>query len=792
MLDISGDVRSACKKFDDAKRELDRAHEYLRVTFEREVHSTTKRIESIARQPAIFNAIQCAAPSLAEMLVRHEAPSDRSSRRGIRHDRLARFVYRAAAKTSPYSTFTLTGKVTKTGGVNPDYIANSDIELVRQIDGRLLSAVVADIVRNWSESRRAKWRVNPSLTKRSPSEHGYLVLAEPPAESIRSLPALPLLDYLYGRRYQAPVIFEELEKDTSDALGIPMKQVRMALASARSAGILQCETPISAITSDPLGAILTWASDISDTDAPPYSEHLESLRDYVIRRDNLTNDNRLERAALRQRAITDAEKVADTLDSRDIDVYVHESSQISPAVACTRPSAHALRTIAAAYAWLSLLDIKLPARLMLGQYISKKYGTARIPLLDLYLDYELLNRNADRKNVADYAYWFDRSMRQPEGFRDTSQVPEVIRRLGELRDRQRSLVDAMNLVDGTIQIPLNVIEDAIRATPDELMCRQGGTAYLQQTDQGSAEWVVNVFHGGNGRGYARMDYLRAAAVGGEESLDVARSDETKHAIAQRRDQKAALLAEYSGIHGSSLNLRTPVLDAVIDYPYTAAGDGSTRRRIPIADIAVEIDHGDQLAHMVVANTGERVTPVHVGMMADHQLSPLATFMERYFGETYLMHPSSPPFASSFELASLRGITEIPRIQVGDIIVRRHRWIVQENSLPSIDAHTSDLNRWLALRNWFAQHGLPPRCYLRIWPGLTGANAPAEAKSRKPTYFDIDSWWSVAPLARRELRGGFIVMDEALPDVGRFKDRTRCSELLVEFESWFGSYAGGYR
>ncbi|WP_147680661.1 lantibiotic dehydratase [Actinomyces ruminicola] len=790
LIGVSLKVSSARDAFEVAKHDLYEAYRGLRTTFEEEVGSTAEHLEVIAKNPEISNAIQCAAPSLAELLVNSGQSSERTSLRGIRHDRLARFVYRAAAKTSPYSTFTLTGKVAKNQGTPLANVAPNDVQLVRQIDGRLVAAVAADVARNVSESDRVKWRVNPSLTQRRPAENGYLVLAEPPAESIRSMPRLPLLDYLYERRHQSPVAFEELESETAYALRISLAEARSALVSARAVGILQCEVPISEITLDPLGMILAWIGDLGDVAEPPYAAQLSSLRRYLNRSDNLVGGSTSEHLASRQNAISDAETIAADLNIRDIDVYIHESSQIHPAVSCVKPDANVLRTVSAAYAWLSLLDTKLPARLMFGNYVAEKYGTDRVPLLDLYLDYERLIRDNDDTRHAEYAYWFNKSMPQPESFHDSDRLPESIRRLRDLRSRQQALVDATRPIDGIIRIPLSVLEDFMRKAPKALMCRQGGTAYLQQADQHSGEWVVNVFHGGNGRGYARMDYLRAAAVGVDESFVTSRGEANERPIRRGRDGGARLLAEYSGIHGSSLNMRVPVLDVVIDYPYVAAEDGSGRRRVQIADIAVEYDRCDELAYMVVAATGERLTPVHLGMMADYQLSPLARFMERFFGETYLLHPSNPPFASSFSLASLRGITEIPRLQVGDVVVRRRRWIVEAGILPSYDSHASDLDRWLTLRDWFEQNGLPSRCYLRSWPGLGSAEASVDTKSRKPMYFDLDSWWCIAPMIKRDMRVGFLVLDEALPDIGRHKDQARCSELLVEFASWFGTHSGG--
>jgi hypothetical protein len=187
-----------------------------------------------------------------------------------------------------------------------------------------------------------------------------------------------------------------------------------------------------------------------------------------------------------------------------------------------------------------------------------------------------------------------------------------------------------------------------------------------------------------------------------------------------------------------------------------------------------------LIELFDARCGTRIEPAHVGMLADYQLPPLARFVERVFGDAYLLHPSTPPFASDLALDRLTDITRIPRVQIDDVVIQRRRWIFPSAVLPRPRAGEHSTGYLHSLQEWFVAHELPPTAFVRAWGQELRGN---KVKSRKPMLLDLDSWWTVTELLRHSTGADFIVLDEALPDPFGRDLGAAAVELLVEVPAY---------
>ncbi|WP_232009932.1 lantibiotic dehydratase [Actinomyces howellii] len=747
-------------------------------------------MEKLALLPPLINALEWSAPSLAQALRRTSNGEKMDPlRNGVRHDRLARFIYRALTKTSPYSTFTLSAPVSN-DGVPLSSVQDRDIFLVRQIDGRILAAVISEVMASTGENSKSYVRVNPSLTSRKSKDSGYIVIGPLPKEQVRLLKSSPVLDVLHETMSAEPILRSDLIPHVAQGLGVGRNEADRVITAALTAGVLQVDPPITENTIAPVETLRDWVVGlVDDNQAVPYLRELNALTQFLAKPEKITDAHLPKRNDGRTAAIRSTDRIIESLGINEIEQSLHESSQVSLAVRCRTPNMAVAKNIAATYAWLSLGDPGLPGRLALGQYANERIPGEAVSLVEFYFDYQTYLRKADKNDISSYAFWFAPSMPQPENLALSKSVPTVLHELAKFRQHQKMIVEHASDEDNILRISEATVEKELSSIPRHMICTQGCTAYIQDVgDDVVDKWVINVLHGGNGRGHARYDYLRTQVPTTDQQLyhyqeyrngnEVTRPKRMHTSVS---DPNAAY-AEYSGLHGSSLNFRAPVLDAVIDYPYTAL-DARDRSIIPISSIDVCLDRRDTTVYLSDRRTGRKVIPAHLGMAADYQLSPFARFIERFFGETFLMHPSNPPFASSFELSSLGEITEVPRVEVGSLIVRRKRWILRAGIVREDTQCTSEVERWQHVRRFFWEHDLPQRGYMRVWPSYR-ENVAKSDKSRKPMYYDLDSWWTVCRVPRWLETDGFLVIDEAVPDVYTTASQDRCTELVAEYSSYF--------
>lgn len=741
----------------------------VELVFAADHDRTRALLAELARSPLVRNGILHSAPSLEALM---DTPTwAQSTASDKRATRLAQFVYRAAAKTSPFSTFTCTGRpgaeITMEATSVP---VPSATRLVRQLDGKIWALLLHNLEERPEIAAAWQLRPNPSLTF-LPALDKFALLGPPPAEELRLLPDHPLIRRVaamdpdpapfldWAKRLTGPRSAGSVEQDSGE---VPML-VR--------AGVLHPVAPVSENTDQPLEDLLRWLDDHELTDTLPYAKILRRVSAALA---PSPSPSPLDPVTLGNTHHALLEAVSDLVtglghDTRDLGAdlqLVHESAVLeSPVLTASIPSPEQLSTIAAARSWLSVLDLKWPGRLAVATYADAVMPPAgSMPLLDLYRRVHHELRRGDGELARHLRTWFSAVPVQPGPLTPTDQLDDTLRTLAQ--ERQRCIQLATTAPEaGTTKLQLTEVIAHLTTRPEALRSTAPAAVYLQATGAADSRWVVNVMHGGHGRGRARTDHLMRCAGLSPAPIHLPETPGT-------------LPAEYSGTHGSSLNARRPVLPAAIDYPYTPTV-ASDQQRIPVSRLHVRRTAGG-LIELFDARCGTRIEPAHVGMLADYQLPPLARFVERVFGDAYLLHPSTPPFASDLALDRLTDITRIPRVQIDDVVIQRRRWIFPSAVLPRPRAGEHSTGYLHSLQEWFVAHELPPTAFVRAWGQELRGN---KVKSRKPMLLDLHSWWTVTELLRHSTGADFIVLDEALPDPFGRDLGAAAVELLVEVPAY---------
>ncbi|WP_158252766.1 lantibiotic dehydratase [Cryobacterium sp. N21] len=720
----------------------------------------------LASDPHVLHGLLTAAPSL-ELVLARRALDGRPLEKKIAM-RLATFLARVAAKTSPYSTFTRTAQgslTTKPKG--------SDVQLkptvpVLQLDGRLWTLILEDIRHNAAFEPHLFIRVNPSANE---TQHGIEFVGSTPRESILRMPSSGLLRTMLNIPSKPQSVggwaqtLEEHGVGRTDALDM--------VRSLLQAGFLQSNVPVSDNALRPLTALNDWLSTLDRvvTQALSYGHVLEQLQNDLEECSLTIFDQTAQRERI-TRAIRSASTILalvappDLAHSISVDV-IHESAVVLDAdwSVSTDGWGDALPELDVARSWLSQFDPKLPGRLAVEDFAASFMAPGeRTSLLEFYRAISTALQTPESPRTAPLKKYFSRIPRQPV-VGDAADPPRL-RQLAALRADSFRLVDQFTF-GGHSVIPPAEVTKVFASWPRWLGIPESAACYVQPIARINAPCLlaINVIHGGNGRGRARTNFML-------------RSVDAEFPVLSQSRQTNARQAEYSGTHGSSLNVRGSTTEWEIDYPFTYSAR-PLAERIPISALAVERpSSGDGLV-LIDDRFDSVVVPAHVGMLADYQLPPLARFLERVFANTYLLHPSAPPFASNFRLDEIEETVVVPRIQVGRVVIQRQRWIVPAPLFPAQDASESRPVFWYRLREWFASSAIPERSFARAWGQELSGD---KAKSRKPVFLDLDSWWGIADYLRHGQNCDFYVFDEALPDPMDGDPSEFVSEILIESQT----------
>ena len=734
---------------------------------------TSKRAEllRVSGDPGFRHALSLASPSLFDELAKWRAGPNRQPKPQTLV-RLAKYVSRAVAKTSPYSTFTVSGFGTWADRPDDTWSgAGWATGCVLELDGRYLQTVSRLLARRPEIAAMASVRLNPSARR---TESAIEFIGPPPAESIVTLSRTPALGacldvLLAGSALTRDRLVTSLADTTT---GADPTDVARFVARLIDIGLVEAYLPISDHAADPMGELARWLSSAVGPAVDQLTALVADVGHHLGRPIEIADlDGSRQRHHDLDKAMS---RLGDELgvqeflpDGAAVTHAPHEAavaldSVVSCGVPAWRPM---LADLDVVRRWLAVFDSKLPIQLALGTFVGERFGAGcRIPFAVLHraVQQELGAATANiTPAAADLRVLLNASSMLVAPSLADRALPRL-RMLDELRTEARTL--AMSS-DESIWLDPALVAKQIASWPGWARRQRSSACYVQvEPSSGELRLVLNVMHGGHGRGRSRLRHQIRRAGGTPPELNLPVTG------------PGVVLAELSGLMGSTLNVRAPSLPYEIDYPCTVS-DRPDHERIPLSDLLVCHDPETDLISLYSQRLDATVVPAHLGMFAEFQLPPTARFLERAFAPAYLVHPSTPPLATRPSDGGSDKVTTSPRIEVGQVVVQRARWYVPVRQVPERKAGEPDAAFLIRLVAWLSEHRIPQRCFLRIWgTDLRGA----AAKARKPIYLDFANWFLVALFEREVGAAELVVFEEALPALRDAQSPTPGRPTVTEF------------
>lgn len=727
--ELADRVREWTEHWEDRERARARLPDVLAA----EARTAWGELRKLAAAPTVRHALAHASPALSEELEKWLADPDRRPRTKTLAG-LLRYVVRAAAKTSPFSTFTIVhsvhwtpeGPALRVPDAEPQVVVEADVGL------RLL---VESVLPHWPALAAARV-VRLSPTVRSESDT-LAFTGTGQGEPNRALDRTATLDALVdllraeqGARWD--VVAEKLA-------GQDRAQVEKLLAGMTRIGLTETAIPVSDQSSRPFGDLADWASAEGVADVAWPLDRLQRELDPV---EPLGAGDPAAGGCARVGHRLGAELPAlglPVMTLTELRRRVLRESALGPPVDCGLLAwKSALADLELVRRWLAVHDPMLPLRLTLAACVRRWFGPGgEAPLLEVH-------RRVRAEKAAD-----PKSPLRPDFLeRPDPLVDAADPRLRLLRDLRTTAVHVLSGGPAAVEAMLASLPVCVR-DPGPVAC------YVQPVAAADGlRLVLNAAHGGHGRGQGRWTRLMPGSPERVPAPDV------------------PIAAELPAAFGHSLNLRAPVTGWELEYP-GAVGQAPPDRRIPLTELVVRHDSASDLAELRWRTADAPVTPVHGGMMSETLLPPLARLLVEGFGTTQLTHPTLPAIPPQ---RAGDGVLHRPRIDLGRVTVARAQWTVPANHVPLRGKGDSDAEHLVRVLGWLAVHGIPRRCFVRVRDRQVARDRLAFDKRHKPVFVDFGSWPSFLEFDRIvERTTGELELAEALPD------GDRAVEFLIELD-----------
>ncbi|WP_283134880.1 lantibiotic dehydratase [Rhizohabitans arisaemae] len=745
-----------------------------------ETEERRDRLREIAADPRLRHGLQLASPALDGDLDAYlDTPAERLDAHTRHIERsLLNHVYRAACKTSPFSTLT-TVALGRFGACAPDALTmdglgdptRGHVRINVAALARLTDAVVAD----------------PELSADVPIEltSGFRAVDRKLRRGAGDDTGVP-----------AGTVLRDLVSILDREPGLPMGELAMRLhwldPLARERGTLKpylhwlmrlglLQVPalrIDVHSPDPLDDYRIRVASLDRPWARATAERLDTVSGHVAAygEAGLTERRRLTRSigdelgeiryglGAKQAALPRTllhEDVSHPGVSATADLGLWDEGVLTALNNLTRI--------------LPLFDLTLPGKLALKGFFVARYGKG-----GLCRDLPLLVHEFHR-DFPGHAFQAARHRRAFDA--DGEYVPQDnplrLPEITELDEARRDLAARMRQARGSLPYGADELVlddgffDAVAARIPASAGRYNPYGFLLQTgdDGGRPLAVVNRIHSGLTLLFSRFAHC----------FDDAGLVKELRTTLEELQPGNAVFAELTEGHATAnLSLHPPMTD----YELVCPGDGGSvpeEARIAVTELEVVHDEAEGRLMLWSPRLGKEIIPVYLG------LRPLA--LPETQRALLLFSPYSTADLSVWDgvdrlhgNASVRGR---PRLRHRDLVLTRRTWTADPANLPR--RGQDDAKWFLAWRRWQREHDLPTRVFVKIDTDRGEDDGDADAATApwgKPRFFDFDSYFSLLLLdhfvhyAHRR-----VVFQEMLPDSDRLwlhgSDGAYVTEQAVE-------------
>lgn len=696
---------------------FERAARETRAAFRGQVRDENVQRGLLAANELLFRRAQAyAATPGGEM-----APGDAKV-----EDSLVSYFSRAAAKTSPFSTFTYTARAAWTGEAEEVVDLGPAVPVSRiRLNRTALARVVEALARRPEVRPHLHVRLNPTVQadegeyrfyrqepRTAPTRAGWINVHE----TFVRLPWSATLALVVERLAEGGgATLAAFGQEIAVATGTPVEKVSAYLERLAASGLLLLAPPAAELDMEYEHRLAAWLQRIGAEVPAAAAAGLRAALGTLPALEDAPAAARPALAARLAEGFRAAEAAAEVQPFQEV-LFFEDAVFQGPALRVSRGDVEVvlddLHVFAAASSAFDALHLR---KARMACCLAERFGAgARVELMRFYEAFLLWTR--EHGEASDRA-----PVRAIQSFqRELKQVVTATAR--HLPDR--------------IVIDPAALREALRGMPEGILPPRSASFFMQKAGRPGAPWKVNLPLEGYGKFFSRFAFLIDGAGAGGDTLTAALRAEVA-----RLCEPDEALADLGGVFGSNVNLHR------VHAPFVLGGSGCEAplagvETLRLGDLEVALDPAGRprLCHRP---SGRTVMPFHFGFLVKPWLSGLARFLLGF----------EPPKAKpvpwhELVLDSPHPVGETPRIHFGGLLIYRRQWHVPAAELPSRPPRVSNVAYFAAANEWRRSLGIPAQVFVsidhRLMTEEEARERPAEARllddkfKRKPQFVDFSS------------------------------------------------------
>ncbi|MCP4655177.1 MAG: hypothetical protein GY856_07130 [bacterium] len=795
----------------------------LETIYERELLTSRRALRALAQEKSFLQGLVLSTPilyrSFEQSLERRleEIPYHRTQRR--LEQSLLKYLTRAAAKTTPFSTLTATVPAELAGQLpgGPIRLPDDPAAATAVILNKALYSVLYRLLKATPELYPCfAVTLNPSLHQ---DREGYaMLLARDGREQDVRLPASPAVECSVEliREAGGTLPYGEFVGRLGDEFEVAWEEIRGRVDRMVDVGFLQLNSGIADSEQNwaprlrerlvdsihPLARVICRLLEqgrqvVEEFGASPAAHRAALLARWSEQIEGLVRETSLEDAEAP--AVAGAPEGAAEPERRALDEQLrilrknplHEDAALAGPVLLDTPRLlPALRALGDWVEWVSLLSLKLPFQASLREFFTRRFGDAEevaFPVFyreffsDVFEDVLQFERGVTEKDFNEVA--------NPFGLDVLSRVQEASVKL--TRTVQRLWAEAPAADN------LRLRRDHLEAADVRPLRYEGPTSAMVFAQVVPASALVGedallidkqAVFGGMGKYFSRF---------------LPQFDEriTRRLRAHNTRHRGTIVAELCDDSEFSFNanLHPPLTDAEINYPANITGLQPSRN-LALADLVVRPDvaHRNRL-QLFHRPSGKEVLPVDLGFLNPLRRPPLFRVLALF----------SPVFSHQFDLPwSQNGsdpesgeVRYRPRVLFEDrLVLSRRSWWVAAGALRERLAGTTPARAFQRLNRWRTDLGMPADVFFRAMPTQPkredespekDPDAPRDdspvqaAGTQKPQYLSFESGFLTEMLCEAvRNHDGAILFEEMLPApdmLSELRRRPYVTEFVLQLD-----------
>jgi hypothetical protein len=834
LRELSAINLPSLSRYEGAAATFDHCWKTFEAQFIERQTEARRLLQKIAGNETFQKPLMLSSRTLLDELPAYlSAPPESPSAKQLHIERsVIKYVTRAHAKTSPFSTF---GHIALAGLADlKDAVWHYDESLTFKSQVRISSS-------NWMKLQPLilairgiadNLRVRPNPTLETTEEgHKYLLSARN-IEAFQTLPPIDELTRIAELAADSPAFTTLVNRVASaDLVEGDENDVRSFLRRLIAEGFLEFDAGISGTDPDwdlhlmsllrPMAAECPAAAEI----IAALSDVREMLRLFATAgladRDKILKESHARLTALRDLLMAAGDlqpqpKPADaaeaqTKNQRSAQVeqqyLLYEDSAISQtAIKINSPDlVPIVQSLATVVRYLSFADGLGDERLQLTHYCVAKYGERVVPLMRIYEDYYRDCKVPEHRRKKDSKAGTPEAAAAPEGPAPEAPAPEEpfdypgAAAFGAASvARKRAIVGWSDTIVGRLRHSGRASAERVDIITDDLAAASArfpglesvpfpGSAYVQLAAPDDREshylGVVNGIAPGHGKMMSRFLEMFPAEV-----TELNRAD-------NRRAGGESRLAEVRDGSISNANMHPPLLDFEISSP-GAQTSFPPEKQIPVSDLRVAVAASADIPLLLTRHsTGERVEVLDLGFLGLAFRAPLLQLLVHGFSRT--KYPNYYPLRQAANVAASAGpvlpvqprdVVSRPRVVFNDrLVLQRRNWTVGAEALPSRKPGETDASFYLRVNDWRESHGMPDQVFVFLTKDR-GSDRKKDTKltrdDYKPQFISFKNWFTIDLFERMRARASHsILIEEMLPTADSMlpmKGARHATELIVQW------------